>query len=187
MPAAATSLSSVLTLREDCHPPPRFRPSCPHANLRVQCWISSAYLRSPFSSPRRHRLTKTTPQAATALVSVHTSACGAAICAASCAALPSRWLPGRPRALGRHEPCTDDRPQGGEQESWWDAGSGERRGVQQHCARRLGLLPPLCRPLASPSRRASLSHNHTNPVCRPRPHPSRPGELRRTSGGVCCC
>ena len=113
MPAAATSLSSVLTLREDCHPPPRFRPSCPHTNLRVQCWISSAYLRSPFSSPRRHRLTKTTPQAATALVSVHTSACGAAICAASCAALPSRWLPGRPRALGRHEPCTDDRPQGG--------------------------------------------------------------------------
>ena len=132
--------------------------------LDLFCLPSVAFLVASAPSAAPPRLTKTTPQAAQALVSVHTSACGAAICAASCAALPSRWLPGRPRALGRHEPCTD-RPRGwgvyrGGQESWWHAGSGERRGVQQHCARRLGLLPPLCRPLASPSRRASLSHNH---------------------------
>ena len=81
--------------------------------LDLFCLPSVAFLVASAPSTAPPRLTKTTPQAAQALVSVHTSACGAAICAASCAALPSRWLPGRPRALGRHEPCTDDRPQGG--------------------------------------------------------------------------
>ena len=153
--------------------------------LGLFCLPSVAFLVASAPSTAPPRLTKTTPQAAQALVSVHTSTCGAAICAASCAALPSRWLPGRPRALGRHEPCTDDRPRGwgGRSLGGTPAVSGERRGVQQHCARRLGLLPPLCRPLASPSRRASLSHNHptTNPVCRPRPHPSTWGAAEDVS------
>ena len=147
--------------------------------LGLFCLPSVAFLVASAPSTAPPRLTKTTPQAAKALVSVHTSTCGAAICAASCAALPSRRLPGRPRS---RTPRTLHGPESwGQESSWWQPGSGERRGVQQQRARRLGVLPPLCRPLASPSRRASLSHNHTNPVCRPRPHPSRP--LEHGSGG----
>ena len=52
----------------------------------------SCRLGLPSAAPPR--IDKTTPQAAKALVSVHASTCGAAICAA----LPSRWPPGRRRS-----------------------------------------------------------------------------------------
>ena len=143
----------------------------------------SCRLGVPSAAPPR--IDKTTPQAAKALVSVHASTCGAAICAA----LPSRWPPGRrrsrtPRTL--HGPTALGGGRGGQDSFLVVPGS---EGVACSNSVHIVLWSPASSVPAvgvAVARRASLPvaqpHRPGIPSSAP-PSPS-PGKQRRTWCGV---